>query len=173
MQVNKLITRVINSLAASDTPKNTVEGAKAIANKIRGRSKKSKKTEEPPANGNGTPEAPVRSSTHMSIDSRIENLGHFIQFLGTVPGYTPNEADLSIEALQECKTSLEAKSNAVALALPPLERARIARNKILYDDETGLVALSTDVKMYVKSVFGGTSPEYKQISRIRFTSGTI
>jgi hypothetical protein len=53
-------------------------------------------------------------------------------------------------------------------AYTPLSNARIDRNKILYDETTGLVTVAGDVKSYVKSVFGGTSPQYKQVSKLKF-----
>jgi hypothetical protein len=49
-----------------------------------------------------------------------------------------------------------------------LSNARISRNKLFYDRETGLVKVASDVKKYVKSVFGATSPEYTQVSGVEF-----
>jgi hypothetical protein len=59
-------------------------------------------------------------------------------------------------------------NTAAVNAYTPLSNARIDRNKILYDDVTGLVKVAGDVKAYVKSVFGGTSPQYKQVSKLKF-----
>ena len=44
----------------------------------------------------------------------------------------------------------------------------IARNKRLYDPQTGLVERAQVVKNYVKSIFGASSPEYKLINKLRF-----
>lgn len=35
--------------------------------------------------------------------------------------------------------------------------------------ETGLVDIVDDVKKYVKSLFGASTPQYKQISGLKFT----
>jgi hypothetical protein len=43
------------------------------------------------------------------------------------------------------------------------------RDQLLYGEETGMVDVAMDVKNYVKSVFGAISPQYKQVSRLRFT----
>jgi hypothetical protein len=51
----------------------------------------------------------------------------------------------------------------------PGSNFRIARNVILYANETGLVDIAGEVKKYIKSVFGGTSPQYKQVSKLKFT----
>jgi hypothetical protein len=37
-------------------------------------------------------------------------------------------------------------------------------------EPTGLVSLAAAVKMYLKSVYGTTNAQYKQISRIQFTT---
>lgn len=50
-----------------------------------------------------------------------------------------------------------------------VSNARIARDKTLYKDKTGLYDITGDVKNYVKSLYGATAPEYKQISKIKFT----
>jgi hypothetical protein len=50
-----------------------------------------------------------------------------------------------------------------------LNVARMARNTLLYTKNTGLVDVALGVKLYVKSAFGATSPEYKSISDIQFT----
>ena len=50
----------------------------------------------------------------------------------------------------------------------PLSTARIVRNKIHYKQNTGIVDINVDVKNYVKSV--ATSPQYKLISNLKFTS---
>lgn len=59
---------------------------------------------------------------------------------------------------------------AVINAETPLSTARIARNEVLYKQNTGIVDITVDVKNYVKSVFGATSPQYKLISNLKFTS---
>ena len=87
----------------------------------------------------------------MSFDNRIGNMYKLIQLLASQTGYTPNETDLKVTTLT------------------PLSNARIARNTLLYATWTGLVDLAGEVKSYVKSVFGGTSPQYKQVSGLKFT----
>ena len=64
--------------------------------------------------------------------------------------------------------NLLAKNNAVATEYTAISNARIARDKGLYSDKTGLVPIALEVKDYIKSVFGATSPEYKQVSGIKF-----
>ena len=109
------------------------------------------------------------SSSQMSFDSRLDNLDKLIKLLTSIPAYAPNEADLKVAALTTLLTDLKTKNTAVITAETPLVNARIARNDVLYKADTGVVDTSVDVKTYVKSVFGATSPQYKTISGLKFT----
>jgi hypothetical protein len=51
-----------------------------------------------------------------------------------------------------------------------LAKLRIVRNALLYTKITGIVDVANAVKIYVKSVFGTTSPQYRQASSLKFTN---
>ena len=104
----------------------------------------------------------------MSYDNRIFNFKKLIQLLAAQPAYAPNEADLTTVSLTALYTSLNTLNTTVVNTFTPISNARIARDTILYTQTTGLVDIAADVKKYVKSVFGATSPQYKQISGIKF-----
>ncbi len=55
----------------------------------------------------------------------------------------------------------------------PLSNARIARNDVMYADDTGLVEVAAMVKKYVKAVFGADSPQFAQISGLEFHAPEI
>ena len=59
---------------------------------------------------------------------------------------------------------------AILNAKIPLNNARISRNDTMYKENIGLVDVATDVKTYIKSVFGATSPQYKTVSILKFTN---
>ena len=109
------------------------------------------------------------STSQMSYDSRLDNFDKLIKLLSSVPAYAPNEADLKIASLTALYTDLKAKNLAVINAETPLNNARIARNDVMYKDNVGLVDVATDVKTYIKSVYGATSPQYKTVSSLKFT----
>ena len=46
----------------------------------------------------------------------------------------------------------------------------IERDKILYADDTCLYTIAQNIKKYVKSLDGATSPEYTNVSAIEFTN---
>lgn len=160
--LSKLITRVNNALKATDTSEQVDESAQTIIRKLQGRRATPKVQ-----NTEGQVENQI-STSQMSYDNRIENLDRLIMLLTTVPEYNPNEEELKVSTLTVLYNDLIAKNAAVLAANVPLSNARIARNEILYKENTGLVDTTADVKTYVKSVFGATSPQYKQISKLAF-----
>jgi len=168
--LSKLITRIVNSLETSDVPKQVVDNAKTIARKIQGKRATPKNTTAPT-----DPAAPVEenskniSASQMGFDNRIENMDKLIQLLSAQTGYAPNETELTTAALTSMLTNMRTANTAAINAFTPLSNSRIERNKTLYQAETGLVDVAGDVKKYVKSVFGGTSPQYKQVSGLKFT----
>jgi hypothetical protein len=168
--LSKLITRILNALKATDTTKQVDESALTFARKIQGRRASAKKTpEEIQANAQNGKESVQISASQMSYDSRLDNLDKLIKLLSSIEVFAPNEADLKVVSLSSLYTELKQKNTAVLAAAVPLKNARITRNDILYKELTGLVEVASDVKSYVKSVFGANSPQYRQISRIKFT----
>ena len=169
--LGKLITRINNALKASDTTTQEDESALTLVRKLQGRRATAKKTEdEKKAAAAEGKEIVEISSSQMSFDSRLDNFDKLIKLLSSIPAYAPNEADLKVEALTALYNDLKAKNMAVINAETPLSTARIARNEVLYKQNTGIVDITVDVKNYVKSVFGATSPQYKLISNLKFTS---
>jgi len=169
--LSKLATRLLNALKASDTPEQVIDNAKTLVRKIQGQRATPKLTEEQKAalaaEGKTTKEI---SASQMSYDSRLDNFDKLIQLLASVPTYTPNETDLQVETLQAYYDDLNEKNAAVSEAATPLSNARITRDSILYTPKTGLVDVAMDCKAYVKSVFAPGSPQYKQISKLAFTT---
>ena len=166
---SKLITRVMNSLKASGASTQVVQSARTIVRKLQGRRASAKITEEEKkaleAEGK---EVNQISASQMSFDNRIENFDRLIMLLSSIPLYNPNEAELKVETLKALHNQLKEKNTEVILPIVQLSNSRIARNKILYSENTGLVDVDLDSKTYIKSIFGATSPQYKQISKLRF-----
>ncbi len=168
---SKLITRVINALKASDTTEQVDESAMTLVRKLQGRRATPKKTaEEKKVAAEAGKEINEISSSHMSYDSRLDNFDKLIKLLTSVDAYAPNEAELQATALTTLYDDLKAKHTAVNVAAVPLANARIARNEILYKPSTGVVDITVDIKTYIKSVYGATSPQYKAISKLKFTT---
>ena len=177
--LKKLSTRVINSLEVSGATKQTVADAVTINRKIQGARAKSKKAldsfiesthKETAPETTTTPKAEPKqiSVSQQSYDSLIDHLTKLIQLVTSEALYTPNENDLKVTALNTTLTSLKTTNTAVINAETTYKNALLNRNNTLYAGNTGLVDLALEVKKYVKSVFGATSPQYKQVSSIAF-----
>ena len=169
--LSKLTTRIMNSIKATDTTVQVDENARTLVRKIQGVRATAKKTEdEKKALAEKGKEVVEISTSQMSYDNRLDNFFKLIQLLSSVPEYSPNEKELKIEHLNTILDDLKAKNAAVVESYIPLSNARIRRNDLLYKENTGLYDVALDVKNYIKSVFGATSPQYKQVSKIKFTA---
>ena len=166
--IRKLVIRVVNSFAASGAAKNTVEDAKSFKRKIDGARAKVPKA-KPAVPGAPTPVPPTTISVaQTSYTQIVEHLDNLIELCSGEPLYNPNETPLKVVQLTAKSTALKAANDGVATAFAPLSNARITRNDVLYAADTGLVDLAGLVKKYVKSLYGGDSPQYKQISGLEF-----
>jgi hypothetical protein len=167
--LTRLVSRIMNALKAVNTTVQVDDTAKTLVRKIQGIRAKAKMSEEEKlalaAEGNEIKEI---SSSQMSFDSRLENLDKLIKLLSSIPLYAPNEKDLSVTGLSALYSDLMSKNAAVVNAATTLSNARIERNKILYGADAGLCDVAFAVKSYVKSLFGPSSPQYKQVSKIAF-----
>lgn len=167
--LSKLLTRVSNAIKATSTTKQVDESVKTHIRKVQGTRATAKLTEEEKqallAEGK---EVNQISASQMGYNNRVGNYFKLIQLLVSIPEYNPNEVDLKIEALKAYHKDLEEKNTAVIEATTPLSNARIVRNKIMYTPITGLVDIAFDTKVYIKSLFGASSPEYKQVSKLEF-----
>ena len=168
--LSKLTTRVLNALAASEVSVPSVDNAKTIANKIQGKRATPKNSPHPVDPAVPKEETPQNiSASQMGFDNRIDNLDKLIQLLIAQPGYTPNETVLTTASLTTLLADMRAANTSAINTNTALSNARIERDKVLYKPETGLVDIVDDVKKYVKSLFGVSTPQYKQISGLKFT----
>lgn len=162
----KLATRIVNALSAVSPAKQTIDDAKTINNKIQGKRASTKKkplpTDPPPADDNSI------SVSQQSYDSLMDHFAKLIETVSQEPLYVPNEADLSVTGLNTLLTQMQTANTGVINSTTAFSNARIVRDKTLYHETTGLVKIAFDVKMYVKSLFGATSPQYKQVSKLKF-----
>ena len=165
--LSKLVTRVIAALDASDVDELIVNDAKTIARKIQGRRAEPAQPDNPETPEDESLES--ISASQMSFDSRIENFDSLIQLLAAQANYIPNEIDLTVAALTALLADFRQKNTDVINAFTPVSNARIARDNILYAEDSGLFDIAAEVKNYVKSVYGATAAEFKQISSLKFT----
>ena len=170
--LKKLSTRLVNALDVSGATAQTVKDIKTVNAKVQGsKLTKADSGKQPKAID---PNAPVTeteksiSSSQLSFASLIEHFSKMIIILSTEPTFVPNENDLKIITLNAQLTTLKNTNTAVINAYTTVSNARLSRDQSMYNSTNGLVQVAKEIKMYVKSVFGASSPQYSQISGLEF-----
>ena len=158
-------TKVLNALKGASAPETVIADAETINRKIQGKRADNKTTETP----EGQEPSDRNSVSQQSYDMQIDNFEKLIELADIEPKYNPNEVPLKIVTLQAYHGQLETINTTVKNTYIPYKNAMNARDFKLYNPETGLVETSKLVKAYVKSAFGASSPQYKQISGLKFT----
>lgn len=164
--IRPLSTRIVAAFDACGADDNKVDNVKTFHRQIHGARAKALPNDDP-----GTPEdeAEGNSVSHQSYVQVAEAFGQLIKILDQEPLYSPNEVPLQVPTLTTLRNSMLNVNQEVMDTATPLSNSRIDRNNILYADDTGLCDLAADVKKYVKSVYGATSPQFEQVSGLKFT----
>jgi hypothetical protein len=163
--IRPLTTRIVNAYEATGTDDNKVDNVKTLHRAKHGARAKALPKDDP-----GTPEEESKgnSISHRSYVQVAEAFGQMIKQLDEDPLYAPNENDLKITTLNTLHAAMDTANAAVITAATPMSNARIARNEVLYGEDTGICDRAALVKKYVKSLYGADSPQYKQISGLEF-----
>ena len=159
-----LSTKVLGALRGANAPTTVIADAETINRKIQGKRADNSVVETPVGE---TPKDKI-SVSQQSYDMQIDHLDKLIQVVTIEPKYNPNEIPVKVATLNDYRTLLEKVNTDVKNSYVPYSNAMIARNKKLYNPETGLVSRAQIVKNYVKSIFGASSPEYRLINKLRF-----
>ena len=162
-------TRLVNALQTTDAIPETIGNAKTFNRKMQGKKASSTQTPTDP----NAPASTTISTSQQSYDQLIQHLAGLSSVLEAETSYTPNEIDLEAATIQAKIAELSAKNTAVATAYTSINNSRIARNETLYSSTTGLVETANEVKKYVKSVFGASSPQFAQVKGIEFKKPKI
>jgi hypothetical protein len=162
--ISQLATRLVNALTVTDATAEMIKDAKTINRKIQGKRAKEITT---PTNPN-IPAPITISVSQLSYDKLIEHFAKLIALLQSEPSYAPNESNLKLVTLQALLTQLKTDNTNVINSYTTVSNARISRDVILYQVNTGLVPTALEVKKYVKSVFGATSDQFKQVNNLAF-----
>jgi hypothetical protein len=157
-------TKVLNALIGAKAPSTVIADAETINRKIQGKRADNTPSATPVG---GTP-PDQNSVSQQSYDMQIDHFEKLIELADIEPKYNPNEVPLKVVTLQAFHGQLEAINTTVKNTYIPYKTAMNNRDSKLYDPETGLVETSRLVKKYVSSAFGATSPQFKQVSKIKF-----
>lgn len=159
-------TKIVNLLDILGLSDGTMSQAKSINRDIQGKSKKA----TPKPTVESLEPSKTISTSRQSYAEQADSFHTLLQLLETFPSYTPNEDPLKIANLKTYYDTLMSATQAVNQTESELNNQMIDRDKLLYANDTGMYSISQDVKKYVKSLYGATSPEFKKISAIEFTT---
>ena len=160
-----ICTKIINLLDILGITQGTLDQAKSLNKLIQGGQKKANNTPKESAEPKNTV-----STSRQSYTQQADNFGILLQLLATIPTYTPNEDELKLTSLTPYQASLMGATQAVDQTEAEFNNKLIERNQLLYAEGTGLYSIAQNVKKYVKSLYGATSPEYANVSSIEFTN---
>jgi len=160
-----LSTKIVNAFSVSGVDPLGINNLKSVNKKIQGAS--SKKTD---TSSNDLEPQPIKtiSTSQQSYDKMIEHFSGMIEVLVQHPAYDPNEGDLKVAALQTKLADMQTKNSDLINSYTQYSNAMADRNLVMYNPLSGLVQTAKEVKQYVKSVFGASSTQYKQINGIEF-----
>jgi len=163
-----LTTRIINQVEILDVSKGVLNQAKSLNRLIQGTPRKKRPTNNNQENQETVPN--TISTSRQSYTQLADNFTKLLQLLGSIDTYNPNIVELKTPELTAYLEKLTLNTKEVDHTLAELNAKLIGRNKMLYADSNGLYAVAQNVKKYVKSLYGASSPEYAAISKIKFTT---
>lgn len=162
-----LASSVVNAFDASDATPEAVKDAKLWRNRIRGI--RSTAIPEKTTAADGTVTDPkVISTSQRGFNKIIE---HFTNLIGVVrmdSNYQPLETGLAVTGLDQTLATAISLNSSVTNSETNYDLKEVYRDKEMYDRKTGLVTVAKDIKLYLRSILGYNSPEYKKISALEF-----
>lgn len=163
--IRPLTTQLVAAFDACGAAANKVDNVKTYHRQVHGARAKAL-----PADNPETPEdeSQGNSVSHRSYVQVAEAFGQIIEILEAEPMYHPNETPLQVGTLQTRLAAMETANADVTDSAVPLSNSRIARNDVLYADDSGLCDRAALVKKYIKSLYGASSPQFEQVSGLEF-----
>jgi hypothetical protein len=121
----------------------------------------------------GTVSEKTYSSSRLSFDSMAENFQKMVERLSTFHDYTPSEPSLQLLTLKQQYQELMNVNKTVNEQYIVVSNARIARDKMMYDKNTGMVDIAQRIKKYLQYQYGTQSEHTQYADRLKFTRKQI
>ena len=170
--IARLVTSLGKALKATDgVTKETTATYLTLARKYRGSRVTAVKASEAAAGAGGdiavTPEQ--ISVAQLSFDNRVAHFSDIVALLSNIPGYAPNEPELTLAGIAATNSALINANDGVLNAITSLGTQRISRDEALYKPVTGLVDTAYKLKDYIGSKWNATSTGWKSVAKITFS----
>ncbi len=178
-KINKLASRVLAELKSSGAMSQTIDDARTMVRKIKGRLA-SGHAPQPMATAGQSTDAtttPSSASSHSRINgtdyaSLAYHFEKLLQTISSEPLYQPLEPELQVAGLQNALVLLRNGNTAVATAIGALMKARRDRNALLYTDPGSMYNTAQALKQRAKAAFGYDSEAAYDVNHIRLTKPT-
>ncbi len=169
-ELNKLTSRIFAELKSFGVLPQTVDNARTMVRKIKGRSASKDR-----APASLSPENQQAEQTQKRTRIRGTDFGsiayHFEKLMQTIaaePMYQSSIPDLQLQNLQERLSLLRSKNDAVTASASELGKARRERNFLLDDGIGNLHSTAMAVKQHARAAYGYNSEAAKAATHIRF-----
>jgi hypothetical protein len=167
--IPKLASRIVDALQVGGVPRDVIEDAMAIKRRFNGPAKKLVSSSHQTTLPDGTvrvEEIYQRRISQLDLASKVENFEKLLNRVSAAPLYQPNEADLKLEALQTFLENLKAMNGKVVSTFMTMKNDMRELNTVLSE---GIYERTKTVKVYIRSLFGRGSAEYKEISSFKIS----
>jgi len=149
-ELKPLSTQILNAIHASGSNQKIIDDIKSINRKIQGKPAKS------------------ISNAQLSYDLLVQHFAELIALLTKISQYQPNEPNLQISNLNS-RLQLLYELNLLHInALVQYKSALHNRNQLLYTSQSGLVPIAKQIKKYIKSIYGYSSPQHSLVTKLVF-----
>lgn len=166
-ELKLLAPQVIGALKSSDATEEVVETAMGWYRRFLPKPKPKKKKGETSTDGKKPRSI---STSHQSRVKLIETFTGLVTAVSKEPSYDPNEPFLKIMALRTFQIKMQTVHDAVMTSLVAERGSRAIRDKNLYEEKTGLVAVGNAVKVYIQSAFAKNTQNHKRVDTVKFTN---
>jgi hypothetical protein len=165
--VQKLSSRIFSVLKSCGAHALTIDDARVNMRRLRG----SRSSKSLASTGAVTAEEDPKPGFSYSRDyaSLAFYFAKLVETVSAEANYRPTEPELSVEGVQAKVAELQSLNDAVAKAEIELTSARRKRNALFYKGQGNLFATAVAAKQYVRGVFGFSSDQRVEVSKLRFT----
>ena len=163
--LQKLVPRILAAADVAVTDRLFSDDLRSVGRKLQGRRSSAKVKDNPETTVDESKQSV--SASQMSYDNQVGFFAELIDLLKSNTAYNPNETDLKTTSLDAMLADLQAKNNTVVTTSVAAKTERIARDEVLYNTTDGIKELADLVKKYVKSLYGASSPQLKQLQALK------
>lgn len=159
-----MLARIVAAHGASSTNTALKKEVKRLVRQMRGRRAKAL-----PKTPDGEPTEDQISAVNTGYEDRASDFASILATLTIDTEYKTNQDDLKLTALAGWVTLLQDANSGVRNAHAPVTNARAERDAAFYLNMVNMVDTALMMKQEVKSTYGTKSPQFKQVSGLKFT----